>query len=148
MDQTGIEDYLQWRWHLMEDDLKILKVQNLSNQLFDHHNLLNFSLGDHDLQLLLKKTTSKYQKWNISNLMLKTIFNWRRNISVNTDLIGSYTNFDIIFQVFIKPGLIFHRGFSYEIQELISSVALINAAQPGLLKYKMQILTCERTGAS
>ena len=70
----------------MEDDLKILKVEYLSNHLLDHTQILNLSLDDQiilykffkwrqppmedDLQL---KTTSKYLKWNIAATTYWTI---------------------------------------------------------------------------
>ena len=46
------EDDLQWkttsngRRPPMEDDLKILKVEYLSNRLLDHTQILNLDLGD------------------------------------------------------------------------------------------------------
>jgi hypothetical protein len=58
---------LKWRQPLMEDDLKILKVEYLSNHLSDPTQILNSSSGDQkkvknawnedDLEW---KTTSKY----------------------------------------------------------------------------------------
>jgi hypothetical protein len=45
----------------MEDDLKILKVEYLSNHLLDHTQI--FNLYEDNLQW---KNTLTYQKWNIS----------------------------------------------------------------------------------
>ena len=50
-----MEDDLQWkmtsngRWPPMEDDLKILKVEYLSNRLLDHNQILQLSLYDHTI---------------------------------------------------------------------------------------------------
>ena len=40
------EDDLQWK---TKDDLKILKVEYLSNHLLDHTKIFNLSLDDHTL---------------------------------------------------------------------------------------------------
>ena len=58
----------------MEEYLKILKVEYLSNHLLDHTQILNLSLYDQTIFRqrppmegdLRWKMTSKYQKWNIS----------------------------------------------------------------------------------
>ena len=57
----------------MEDDLKILKVEYLSNHLLDHTQILNLSWDNQTIYLnpqneddLQWKTTSKYEKRNIS----------------------------------------------------------------------------------
>jgi hypothetical protein len=42
----------------MEDDLKMLEVEYISNPLLDHTQILNLSLDDHILQILTMQTTS------------------------------------------------------------------------------------------
>ena len=61
------------RQHPMEDDLKIFKVEYLSNHLLDLPQLLKLSFGDQTKAEIAVnedelgwKTTSKYLKWNIS----------------------------------------------------------------------------------
>jgi hypothetical protein len=47
----------------MEDDLRILKVEYLSNRLLDHTQILNLSLDDSDYSYFLKmKTTSNRRR--------------------------------------------------------------------------------------
>ena len=43
-DQNKVFKYFKWRQPPMEDDLKILKVEHLSNQLLDPTQILNLSL--------------------------------------------------------------------------------------------------------
>jgi hypothetical protein len=51
----------------MEDDLKILKVEYLSNHWSDFPQILNLSSGyQTKIKILKTKTTSKYQNLNIS----------------------------------------------------------------------------------
>jgi hypothetical protein len=52
----------------MEDDLKLLNVDYLSNHLSDVIQILNLSLGDQTkvYRSLKLKTTSKYYNYNIS----------------------------------------------------------------------------------
>ena len=72
-DQTIVFKSSKWKMTPMEDYLKISKVEYLSNHLLDHTQILNFSLDDQTIvfksskwKWLQWKTTSKYQKWNIS----------------------------------------------------------------------------------
>ena len=59
--------------HINEDDLKILKVEYLSNRLLEHTQILKLSLYDQTpcCQILQMKTTSNgrqpynIKKWNI-----------------------------------------------------------------------------------
>jgi hypothetical protein len=60
---TCNEDDLQWKMTFLEDDLKILMVEYLSNPLLDLAHILNLRLGDRtriavDEDDLLWKTTS------------------------------------------------------------------------------------------
>jgi hypothetical protein len=67
--QSKLFKYFKRTWLPIEDDLKILKVVYLRNHLLDTTQILNLSfddtspLNEDDFQW---KTTSKYQKWNIS----------------------------------------------------------------------------------
>ena len=38
--------YLKWRWYSVEDNLKILKVENLSKHFLHHPQMLNLSSDD------------------------------------------------------------------------------------------------------
>ena len=55
-DQTVSYKYFKWRQPPIEDDLKILKEEYLSNQLLDHTQILNFSLDNQTIFY-------KYFKW-------------------------------------------------------------------------------------
>ena len=71
----------------MEDDLKIFKVEYLSNHLFDPTQLLNLSLGDLDLYPVLTKSTLKIA-WNEDDLQWKMTSKYLKwNISATTDWI-------------------------------------------------------------
>ena len=73
------EDELQWkttsngRRPPIEDDLKISKVEYLSNRLLDYTQILYLDMGDQSKVFKyfneddhIWKATSKYWKWNIS----------------------------------------------------------------------------------
>ena len=71
----------------MEEDLKILKVEYLSNRFLDHTMILNVSLDDqnHILQVLKMKTISNGRQSPMEgnlqmedNLQWKTTFNGRQ----------------------------------------------------------------------
>ena len=99
-DQTKIkkgfnEDDLQWkttsngRWPLMEDDLKIWKVEYLSSHWSDLPQILNINLWD---QTKVKKG------FNVDDLQWETTFNgrWPQNMESwisQQPLIGSSSNF-------------------------------------------------------
>ena len=73
VDPSESKTWMKWRRPTMEDDLKILKVEYLSNRLLDLTQILNFSymtkpcfVNPSNEDNLQWKTISKYQKWNIS----------------------------------------------------------------------------------
>jgi hypothetical protein len=65
-DQTIFYKYLKWRQPPVEDNLKILKVENLSKHLLDHAQTLNVSLDD---QTIFYKYLKFRRPQNIKNVI-------------------------------------------------------------------------------
>ena len=72
-----MEDDLQWkmtsngRQPLMEDDLKILKVEYLSNSLLDHTQISNFSLYHIDQPYFVNPLNEDDLQWKKTSKYLK-----------------------------------------------------------------------------
>ena len=110
--------YSKWRWPPMEDDLKMLKVEYLSNHSSDPPQILNLRSGD---------------QTKIKMLDMKTTSNGRRPQNIKSwisqqPLIRSSSNFKLKLR---RPNTVWIVTYEYileENSEEISSVALLSPA--------------------
>ena len=79
------QKYLKWRWSLMEDTLKVLKVEYISNHWSNLPQIVNLISGD---QFWIKNA------WNDDDLQWKTTSKYQSCIS-QQPLIGSSWNFKL-----------------------------------------------------
>ena len=73
-DQTIVCKSLKWRWPSIEDNLKLLKVEYLSNRLLDPTQILNLSL--YEISCFVHPTNKDDLQWKTTSL-------------------GSYSNFKL-----------------------------------------------------